>query len=152
MLMDSVGPSALCHSAAETRCHQSFAMLRARRLPPRPALPPAREDSALSMGEALEARPAAMLALLDLLDCSCWREANINSASILPDGFAGEDNFLGEERETMNSMRRRSGPGQCHEGEFAFSVANGGIFFSSQRVEAVTVAPGEGFFRCGPCR
>src|ERR1700756_2279154 len=106
MLMDSVGPSAPApFNGREDRslelCDRPGAPF-----PPEPPLPPARGDKALSRARLWKPRAAATLALLELFDCSCSREAKVNSASIFPGGFAGLRTTSRVKRENpINSMR-----------------------------------------------
>src|SRR5260370_515322 len=62
-----------------------------------------------------------------------------------------EDDFLGEEREAHEfDAKDVAAPDNASEGEFAFSVADGGVFFPSQRVRSGYGGAGEkGFSAAG---
>src|SRR5258708_4436599 len=107
MLMDSAGPPAPAPFTGRDEISPKYCDAPGAPLPARPALPTERAASAIYRPWLWEARPAAMLALLDLLDCFGWRQDDINSASSLPDGFPELRTASCVKREKPMNRKRR---------------------------------------------
>src|SRR5919108_2737646 len=144
-LTDSVGPSAPAPFRGKFPTSPLFCPPPFPIAPPSPLVPP-NEESEFSMARLWKPRPAAASAAKALLDCSCWRDASINSASTLAAGFSGfSTTSCVKAANPMNSIRTtylpRAKPERVNlPSEFVAPT----YFFPVRVFAAVTVTPGSG--------